>query len=103
MQTAFAFTNVVTALGNTFHRRGEMFFNFTIKFHYLLHIAIYSRYINPLSVWCYGGEGFMQVIKRLTISAQVGTRPALVANKVLTKYAQGFGYELFGADNQWWQ
>jgi hypothetical protein len=102
LKVAFGFDNIVTSLGNKFHARGEQYFNFTIKFHYLLHIAMYSRYINPMAVWCYGGEGFMQVVKKLVISCQTGTKPALVGNKVLAKYAQGFGYDLIGTDEEWW-
>jgi hypothetical protein len=103
VDTTLAFLNIVTSLGNSFHSRGELYFNFTVKFHYLIHIALSSKHLNPVAVWCYGGEGFMQVVKKLVISSQSGTKPALVANKVLAKYAQGIGYDLLGADLEWFR
>ena len=97
----WGFVNVVVNLGNRCHTEGLMLFNFTVKFHYLLHIALYSRYINPLTVWCYGGESFMQVAKKLTIACHRGRTPKNVVHSVMTRYAQMLGYQLIDADNMW--
>ena len=35
----------------------------TPKFHYLQHIAILSRVMNPRLAWCYPDEDFMRIIK----------------------------------------
>ena len=67
-------------------------FNFTIKSHYLAHIALSSRYINPRLAWCYAGEDFMQKVKTIVASTQRGTQCHLVSKKAMQKYCQGLAF-----------
>ena len=65
-----------TSLGtNFFHPRGVGLFNHVVKYHYAMHIALISRYINPRVGWCYAGEDFMHTVKILSQSSQRGTPP----------------------------
>ncbi len=92
----FAFLAILTALGNWYHGQGVLLFNFTIKCHYLVHIAYYSKYYNPRAAWCYSGEDFMQTIRKLVASCQRGTPPYLVCSKTLRKYASGLSFMMLG-------
>ncbi len=98
---AHAFLALVTALGNFFHPRGVLLFNFTIKFHYLVHIAQYSRHFNPRRAWCYSREDFMQRIKRIVGSCQRGTPPPRVCSKAVRKYADGLAFSMI--EDACWQ
>ena len=69
-----------------------LLFNFTIKFHYLAHIAFYSRYFNPRLAWCYSGEDFMQKVKRIVAACAPATSAQLVPTKAMAKYASGLAY-----------
>ena len=64
-------------------------FHITIKFHYLLHVALVTKFINPRLSWNYAGEDFMRIVKKLLVSCQSGTPARLIARKALRKYAHG--------------
>ena len=83
----------VQGLRNEFGVR-ELLFHITPKFHYLLHIAEYSKQINPKLVWCYGAEDFVGKIKGLIGPNQVATRHWKVCSKVCFKYLVGLDCEL---------
>ena len=100
VEATYAFLNLVVSLGNYYHPRGVLFFNYTVKFHYLLHIAIGSKHYNPRWAWCYSGEAFMQVIKKVVASCQSGKKVHLIGRKVLRKYADGLSFSLLG--DEWW-
>jgi hypothetical protein len=100
----FHFLAICTKLGNHFHntRPVTLLFNFTIKFHYLIHIAHYSKYWHPRLAWCYAGEDFMARIKKIVQGAHRGTVPWLVVGKVVQRYARGMGYKMVGKDHVFW-
>ena len=100
VEATYAFLNLTVSLGNYYHPRGVLLFNYTIKFHYLLHIAIGSKRYNPRWAWCYSGEAFMQVMKKVVASCQSGTKAHLIGRKVLRKYADGLSFSLLG--DEWW-
>ena len=83
-----------TAIGQHFQNQGLALSNFTIKFHYLLHLAHICEYINVRLAWCYSGEDLMHVVKTLVQSSHRGCRPSLVPAKVMRKYTFGLGLHL---------
>ena len=100
LKTTYDFLGLLTALANHFHSKGELLFNFTIKNHYLLHIALYSRYISPQAAWCYGGEDFMNICKKIVMASQFGSKPHHVGRKSMQKYVTGLGFAILG-DKCW--
>jgi hypothetical protein len=91
-----------TALAQHYHPQGVLLFSTTIKSHYLLHVAMLSRHLNPRLAWCYAGEDLMHRVRVLVSAAQRGTGPALVPSKVLRKYLWGLSYDLV-SDLGWWR
>ena len=89
LEACYGVTCLVTLLGRHFHEQGVFLFNFTIKSHYLLHIGLISKYMSPRLGWCYKGEDFMQVMKRIIAASCRGTSPAQITTKVMRKYVQG--------------
>ena len=83
------FVQVNAKLGHHYHPQKIMLFHFTIKFHYLLHIAMLGQGLNPRLGWCYCGENMMQVCKSIVQASHLGSPPPLVVNKVMTRYARG--------------
>ena len=95
-KTVFDFLAVVTTLSKSFHDKGLFYFNFTIKNHFLAHIAILSRHLNPRVAWCYSCEDFMKHVKRLVQSSSWGAKPWTVSRRVMSKYINGLGMLLLG-------
>ena len=85
----YAFCGLVTAIGRHYHDAGIQYFNFTIKSHYLLHIALLSMVVNPRLAWCYKGEDFMQIVQKIIAASVRGTPAYSVEAKTLRKYANG--------------
>ena len=85
---------LTTSLAQFYHAQSIMLFNLTIKFHYMLHLGLMSRYINPRRTWCYVGEDFMKKVKHLTQASHSGTSPVLVVSKVVRKYILGLGMNM---------
>ena len=96
-KAAYGFAQVTTSLGHHFHEKGDMLFNFTIKFHYLCHLGDIASYISPRVAWCYKGEDMMQILRKLVQSVARGTPQHLVAHKVIVKYIHGFGVDLLSS------
>ena len=62
---AFRFCGLVTKISDALHPHGIALFNYTIKFHYLLHISLIAQYQNPLLGSCSQGEQMMVVVKKV--------------------------------------
>jgi hypothetical protein len=99
----YNFLGLCTGLSTYYHamRPARMLFNFTIKFHYLIHIAACAQHLHPRATWCYAGEDFMQRIKKLVAACHRGTPPWQVLAKVIKKYAQLFGLSMMDRDAIW--
>ena len=82
---------VNTALGNYYHPRRIMLFHYTIKWHYLLHLALLGQHMNPRLGSCYSGETMMKAVKGVVQSSHLGSPPPLVVTKVMRKYSHGLG------------
>ena len=100
LESCYNFLAAQTALGNHYHPKGLLRLHCTIKSHYMLHIALYSRYMNPRLVWTYMGEDYMQNIKQIVSASQRGTPPPLIANMAVNKYLDGLSFALVG-DKCW--
>ena len=94
---AWGFVALSSALHQFYKER--VIFNYTIKFHYLLHLGLIGRHINPRLGWCYGGEDFMMKVKKLVQSSYRGSPAHIIPNKILTKYGRGLGLNLL--DRAW--
>ena len=67
-------------------REKKMLYPWTIKYHFMWHIAYLSRYGSPRLAWCYPFEDFMG---RLVISAKAsmaGTSQPMLGNKVMANF-----------------
>lgn len=93
---ASTFVQINSALGHHFHPQGLRLFNHTIKFHYMSHLSLISRRVNPRIGWCYSGEDLMQRVKLVVAASQRGAGPSVVVPKAMLKYAQGLGMMLGG-------
>jgi hypothetical protein len=95
-QSCINFLLLAESLHKHYASQGLDLFNFTIKSHYLCHIADQSAYISPRACWCYSGENFMNICKRIVTSCVRGTKPIGVATKSTRKFVEGMGYSVFG-------
>jgi len=85
----WVFLLMQNALGLHFSELGEMLFDITPKSHYLAHIALFAKHLNPRLGWCYAGEDFMHTIKVLGSSAAVGNTASMAGCKLMRKYVYG--------------
>ena len=98
-KAAYGFVQLNTIVGHHFHDRRQLLFNFTIKFHYVLHLGHIAAYINPRLAWCYSGEDFMHKVKAIVQASDAGSPPWLVPLKTMRKSAQGLGMSFL--DHVW--
>ena len=94
VKCAFGMNQALTSLGNFYHAKHHVVFNMTLKNHYLNHIALMSRYINPSRVWCYSGEDMMDKCKKVVRACLSGTPTAIVVPKAIRKYSIGLACHL---------
>lgn len=71
----FEFFRVNATLVLTFHRAtpAVALSNCTMENHYLMHVGVATRYINPLVGSCYQGETLMQVAKKMVKASAGGS------------------------------
>ena len=92
---------LATCLGNLYHPRHVKLFHYTIKCHYILHLGLMAKELNPRLGWCYAGEDWMQKAKVLLASCQKGTRPPEAINKALSKYCYGLTFNMMRRGDIW--
>ena len=68
---------------------GLLLFDITPKSHYLAHIGLSAKFLNPRLGWCYAGEDFMHTVKTLGSAAAIGNSPSMVGRKLVSKYKVG--------------
>ena len=68
-------------------------FNITLKSHYLCHIAVNSRWLNPRLGWCYAGEDLMQKMKKLAATSCKARNHITTFEKMHDKYLHALHYE----------
>ena len=93
------FVQTNAALGHAYHTKGIFLFHFTVKYHYILHLALLGRVINPRVAWCFSGEDLMQRVKAIFQTCHFGSPPHRAAVKVLDKYAVALMWSL--SKNPW--
>ncbi len=64
-------------------------FNTTIKYHYVLHIALNSHHLSPRLGWCYSGEDFKRAMKLLASTCCKPRTAFNVFQKMNEKYLLG--------------
>ncbi len=67
-----------------------------LSIHMLLHIGAMAVFLHPRVAWCYSGECFMQIVKRIEISCVSGSSPTAANNKATNKFLAGMGFVVFG-------
>ena len=92
----FEFCRVNATLVLTFHRAtpSVALFNCTMENHYLMHLGVAARYINPLVRSCYQGETLMQVAKKMVKASAGGSSLAHKTNAAMLKYSYALGFDL---------
>ncbi|CAE7359129.1 unnamed protein product [Symbiodinium sp. CCMP2592] len=61
-------------------------FSTTEKCHFLQHIALESRSINPRLLWCFSGEDFQRRVQRITAACARGQKPGQAEVKMCQRY-----------------
>ena len=87
----FEYNQCLTQLGRHFHSRGQPYFNYTPKNHFLCHMGVDASKsgISPRLGWCFQGEDFMRLVKTLSVASNRGVDPGNLVNKVVEKYLRG--------------
>ena len=98
----YKYVGAVSALGSFYHPKGEWMFHYTIKYHYLLHLGLLAKEINPRISWCYQGEDMMAKAKTLVQSCSRGTAVGTLVGKVMEKYIIGLSFAVMGQAG-WWR
>ena len=73
-----------------------LYFSITIKDHMMAHIAHSCYHLNPAFCWCYMGEDFQALMRKLVQSSIRGNTPTQAARKVTGKWARAVDLELRG-------
>ena len=81
-------------LAQTYNTDGDLVFNVTVKCHMLCHIILRSHELNLRRVWCFSGERFMPITRKLTQSCVRGTSSSDAAYKIMTKHRHGLDFVL---------
>ena len=102
LDSCYNFLAYITALGAYYHPKAVRLFNYTIKFHYLLHLGLVGLYTQPLMGACYQGEDLMRVCKRLVQVSAHGSPPHKAAMTAIEKYERALHYT-FTYDFAWWK
>ena len=87
----FHFSQTLTTLARNFHQAGLAYCNFIPKNHYLCHLGVSSCQtgISPRVGFCFQGEDFMALVKRLCVGSSRGVASAQLCTKVVGKYLRG--------------
>ena len=71
------------------HFLTDRLFNLTQKAHYIQHIALLSRFLNPRCTWCFQGEDMQKRMSTLAKSCVQGQRPGQCLTKMMLRYRLG--------------
>ena len=87
----FKYNQALSTLSNYCIQRGLPFFNFTIKNHMMCHIGLqaFESGVSPRLGFCFEGEDFMALVKRLCQGSNRGIESAKLTEKVIPKYLRG--------------
>ena len=65
---------------------GDMFFPVVSKLHSLYHVAEFSRYMNPMSIWAYVGGDFMGTMVMSRKACVTSSPMHLIGNKMMVNF-----------------
>ena len=82
----FIYLKHLTSLASRFNSRGRMVFNITVKTHCLAHIGCRVHCLNPRRAWCFSGERFMLIQRKIVASCSRGTKLEEMNAKFLHRY-----------------
>ena len=87
----FDYNKILTVLARNFHSRGLAYCNFTVKNHYLCHLALDASKsgISPRMGFCFQGEDMMRILRSLCQGSNRGVDPAKLVDKIAAKYLRG--------------
>lgn len=101
LEFALEYCQCVSFLCTEFHKRDGppgRFFNFTIKYHELLHCADFSRYLSPSRCWTYQGEDQQFRLRRLVARCCTRVPKHKVPAEALRRYYKGLTLHLSDAN-----
>ena len=78
-------------------RQGLELFTVTIKGHHVLHALRRANWIHPKAVWCFGGEAFMKISKKLHASCANGNAPHKATVKAANQFLRAIHLQWTGA------
>ena len=61
-------------------------FHIVNKFHFMLHLAMQAKHINPHLLWTYGYEDLVGRMKRLAMASKASLKPHLLTKTIFLKY-----------------
>ena len=71
------------------HFIAEKLFNITQKAHFMQHISMLSKFINPRLLWCFMGEDMQKRMSSLAKTCVKGQRPGQTIHKMFARYRLG--------------
>ena len=101
IDASYELCRVVSDLIKHFHPLDIPLFNFTIKLHNSVHIALTSANTNPCHGDCSSGENFQKTMKTLVKSCTFGCKPPVATANATVKFAKALDMEL-GKAGKWW-
>jgi hypothetical protein len=87
------FLDDYTFLGVEAEKRRELLFSAVPKLHWLFHLAIRSKWLNPRRVACWLDEDFVKFMKRIAARCVAGTALHKVPVATMAKYRWGLYIE----------
>ena len=99
---SYELCRVVSDLIKHFHPLDIPLFNFTIKLHNSVHIALTSAYTNPCHGDCNSGENFQKTMKAIVKSCTHGCKPPVATANATVKFVKALDMEL-GKAGKWWK
>ncbi|CAE7222134.1 unnamed protein product [Symbiodinium sp. CCMP2592] len=73
-------------LSQHFSDHDPKLFNYTEKSHFLQHLGLQARFVNPRQVWCFSGEDQQRRVQRITAACARGQRPGQAEVKMCQRY-----------------
>eukprot|EP00973_Karenia_brevis_P052573 7303475-Karenia_brevis.AAC.1 len=87
LRSTMIYCGLVTKIGKEhYHAQNKEVFDYTIKFHYLIEIALRAPFLHPRKTWCYGSESFLQHVRSIIGRKAVATPELRVCNNAVQSY-----------------
>jgi len=70
----------------------QQLFQVTLKMHHILHLSRWAKFMHPKVMWCFGGEHFMRISKKLMAACSRAQAPWNVTCTFAVKYRLALHY-----------